>query len=416
MKTKTNLLECLSHTLLGALFAASVVLAPSVARAESRAGIPSPLHYDAVTLEKDGTATSEELNNLTQTLRAEVKTPGEPIVVLVHGFALKQKDAVISFETVAKRLHAQADDAHLPVAVVGLHWAADTGAPGSWMPQAVGHRLASLFGMKKAVKNPYLEKQQVAEASGRQGLRAVLFRLQETFPGSPVHLWVHSMGAQVALSALCPETCAQEKKPVLVEQPERDLKVGMLTLAGADLDYDLFCRKNSDQVRCALPRADVWWVTVPEKDRADAVLELRRGAGQGDAVGNRGLKLDRNDLSAMVARRGLVVDQGNVPTTHAIEEYYNDRRVSELVHSMLYLQQPENPAGQQSVLAKLDGILRGGDSVRTAAADKSDASCRLYAAWLQKPRESNVTLAGVVLAKRSTEAQSKVAGTREATR
>src|SRR5205823_1858111 len=124
-----------------------------------------------------------------------------------------------------------------------------------------------------------------------------------------------------------------------------------------DLDYDRFSRKDDTAVRFALRRAQVWWVTVPEKGHADGALELRHGAGRGDAVGNRGLELNREDLDRLLSRRAMVLDQGNVPPKHAITDYYDDRRLGQLATSLLYLRDPSAAAGKSSVLAALDGVL-----------------------------------------------------------
>jgi hypothetical protein len=250
-----------------------------------------------------------------------------------------------------------------------------------WVPKAVGHRLTSLLGFKHAIKNPYLEKLKLARQTGRTGLRSVFFRLQEAAPGVPIHVLAHSMGSEVVVAALAPEASNSpgEKQPD-IEQPDRTLQLGMVTLAGADLDYDMFCRERGGVLEQALGRAQVWWITVPQEKHADGMLEVRRGAGRCDAVGNRGLKLCQNCLNRLLGRRGLVLDVGDVPAKHGFVDYLCDRRVDRLTLSMLYLQSPEHPAGQRSILAALDGLLSADPSGIRLAAD-SNPCLRLYAAW-----------------------------------
>jgi esterase/lipase superfamily enzyme len=336
--------------------------------------------YQAVTLEDEGAAGAAALEGMVEGVRSELDGDRGQVVVMVHGFNVARKHAEKDYRAVAGRLRAQAEEAGLELAVVGVHWNSGAGSLGKWLPAAVGSRLTSLLGMKKAVKNPYLEKVKTARASGRTGLRAVLFRLQEEFPGTPVHLFAHSLGAEVAVSALCPHL-QPAKDDTRIEQPDRILRVGMVTLVGADLDQDVFTRRPAVEHCMVLDRADVWWVTVPEKGHADGVLELRLGAGRSHAVGNKGLKLEADELGRLLARRALVVDQGRVPATHVVTDYFHRERVRELTASMLYLENPEAPAAQKSILAALDRVLQADQAALASFAESGSGSTRLYAMW-----------------------------------
>jgi hypothetical protein len=291
---------------------------------------------------------------------------------MIHGFGTSADAATLNYEEITGRLRAAADQAGLRAVPIGVYWNADPGIGRSWVPKLIGSRLTSLLGLRKAVRNPYLEKVRLAERTGETGMRALLFRLQDEFPGVPVHAFAHSLGAQVLVSALAPAGAAPD-----VVQPAREARLGLAAIAGADVDCDIFSREHS-AARAALPRAAVWWVTIPDKGKADAMLELRRGAGRGDAVGNRGLELRDEDRDRLLARRALVLDEGDIPVHHAFVDYFHDRRVRSLAWSLLYLQQPDARAAQESELAQLDRVLAGQTTPASAA---PSASVRLYAAW-----------------------------------
>lgn len=358
---------------------------PGRASAESQTviaqGAPA---YHQVILGENGRAEAQSLDRLAAEVRSEVTGKPAQIVVMVHGFQTPLEEGQEDFSTIGSRIRKESNRLGLETSLVGVHWDSGSESMAKWVPRAVGHRLTSLLGFKKAIKNPYLEKLKQARLTGRTGLRAVLFRLQESAPGVPVHLIAHSMGAEVVVASLAPEASAPNGSPESVdtEQPDRTLRLGMVTLAGADLDYDMFCRERGGILEQALGRAQVWWVTVPNAKHADGMLEVRRGAGRCDAVGNRGLKLCRDDLNGLLRRRGLVLDVGNIPTKHGFIDYLNEKRVGSLMASMLYLQNPENPSGQNSILAALDGVLTADPAGIRLTSDCSPC-VRLYAAWRQ---------------------------------
>ena len=387
-----------THTHLAAAILALGLFALGAGRgsAETRTvtaqGAPA---YHQVILGADGKPEASTLDQLAGQVRQEVAGERSQIIVMVHGFQTPMAQGQEDFETIAGRIRKDSSRLGMQTCLIGIHWDSGSDSMAKWVPKAVGNRLTSLLGFKKAIKNPYLEKLKQARLTGRTGLRSVLFRLQETAPGVPVHLIAHSMGAEIVVAALGPEASAGEKtgEAVDTELPARSLRVGMVTLAGADLDYDMFCRDRGGVLEQVLGRAQVWWVTVPSAKRADGMLEIRRGAGRCDAVGNRGLKLCRDDFNRLMRRRGLVLDVGNIPTKHGFVDYLNDRRIDSLTASMLYLQSPESPAAQGSVLAALDGVL-GADAAELRLTSDSNPCLRLYAAWRQgaKPEMPALTV------------------------
>lgn len=289
---------------------------------------PTP-EYHAIALQRDGQATAGSLDQLVHSVRQEIRGGDGQIVVMIHGFDTDMKDGARDYGTVAQRLRKQASAAGMRMAAVGLHWASDAGSQAQWLSRAVAHRVTSLLGMRNAVKNPYLQMRRLASRVGRTGARAVFFRLQEEFPGTPIHVFAHSLGSEVMVSALAPESSVRKSEYAPVEQLGRELRLDLVALAGADLDHDAFTRSSA-----ALDRARKWWITVPSQAHADAILELRRAAGRGDALGNRGLSLRAEDEARLHARNALVVDRGNVPTGHAFIAYYNETRVEALAREL----------------------------------------------------------------------------------
>lgn len=344
------------------------------------AGDKKPLNYHPVRIQQDGSVDRASLDGAVQALPAELGDGPSEIVVLIHGFNTTEAWGRGQYERITRSLLREASGTGLRLGVVGIHWPSYPGAAWKWVPQVVGYRAVAELGFRKALKNPYREKMILARKVGRSGLRATLFRLEEAFPKAQVHLLAHSLGSEIVLRALVPQARPDEKK-VVIEQPDRTLQVALATLAGADLDEDVFASSQEPHAREALDRARLWWVTVPTSDIADAALELRRGAGRQDAVGNRGLTLYREDLDRLLQRRGLVLDDRLVPITHNIESYYSPERLHDAVGAMAFLRDPSLPAARASVPAAL--------APNGPSDALSEATRRVYARWREDPTASS---------------------------
>lgn len=293
--------------------------------------------YAQVVLAKDGSAKPEALERMSREVRGKLPKSGGHIAVLVHGFGQQVEVCSGLYAEAARKLKEGAESLGFPLAVVGVHWDSDAGSMDEWMLKSAGARLTSLLGLKHAVRSPYLAKTALSREVGRSGLRSVFFRLEDDFPGVPLHCITHSLGAEAVVTALAPEGRRAAKDSLPVVSPERTLRLDLVAMTGADLDCDLFVRKNR-RIRNALGRVDRWWVTVPRPNHADAVLELRRGAGKTEAVGNRGLLLRPEDREALEKRGGLVVDQDGVPPTHDLDRYLNRERLERLAAAMQSLE------------------------------------------------------------------------------
>lgn len=338
--------------------------------------------YFPVTLDEAGGISKDALNHISGAVEPEAGVSGAQLVVLVHGYNTSQTLGRRQYRQIARDLVAEGEKEGWHPVVIGVHWPSHPGPLLHWLPQMLGYRFISGTGFPNALTNPYLDKARLAASAGRTGLRALLFRLQDDFPGVPLHVFAHSMGSELLIRALAP---GPELPPPLltpIEQPERVLRIQMAVLAGADLDQDVFSPREEHGVPEALPRAAVWWITVPRKNSADAALELRRSAGRRDAMGNVGLELERAQFAALIERRGLVIDNRSVPITHDIRAYYTRERLRDLTASLLYLRQPTAPAPRHSVLADLDTVLAAVAAGQEASPSPGvSASVRLYLRW-----------------------------------
>jgi hypothetical protein len=177
--------------------------------------------------------------------------------------------------------------------------------------------------------------------------------------------------------------------------------VDLVMLAGADLDSDVFVQPK-ESARRALAHAGVWWVTVPKEAQADAALELRRGAGRRDAIGNVGLSLERADFQALMERRGLLLDDERIPIAHDIRQYFDGPRLRRLARSMLYLRQPAALQAARSDLALLDRLLAGGAA---GAPNDLRIGARLYQEWRRQPAAGRFGVVRVIDPERVTIAE-----------
>jgi hypothetical protein len=350
-------------------------------RSASAMGEPG---FHCVAIDKEGRTDPRELARVAARLQHVAADGPVQVLVMVHGFQTPTASADEDYQAAAAQFGKIGSRLGMRTFLVGVHWDSGSDALGKWLPKAVGSRITSLLGLKKAVKNPYLEKVEYARLVGRTGLRSILFSLQDALPETPVHVFAHSLGAQVVVSGLAPEASVDKPTDEITERG-RALQLGIVTLAGADVDYDAFDRDRKHNFQRALGQAQVWWITVPEKKTADGMLELRRGAGRGHALGNRGLKLSKHDVDRLLRRRGLVIDMGDVPVKHGFADYCSPRRVEALARSYSYLADPKSAAGSVSTLAALDQVLTSEPSALRVA-DTEPCSHRLYKTWrLNRP-------------------------------
>lgn len=361
-----------------------LLFSPQPASAASE--LPHRPAYHSITLNADGGVQPDALTHLTESIRSEAAEPEAQLVVLVHGYNTSRTLGRQQYRRIARDLAAAGKRAGWYPVIIGVHWPSHPGALLRWLPQMLGYRFISGTGFPNALTNPYLEKSKLAASTGRTGLRAVLFRLQDNFPHLPLHVFAHSMGSELVIRALSPDLDSGTSPPKRIEQPGRTLRLDMVVLAGADLDQDVFTHTEDDGVPEALNRVAVWWITVPRKNSADAALELRRSAGRRDAVGNVGLVLERKQLSSLLSRRALVIDSRSVPIIHDILAYYTPERLQNLAAALQYLAKGRTKSDASNLLQDADAVL-GTPATRLEqlAVEPPNTCSRLYLRWRLQP-------------------------------
>ncbi|HTE17520.1 MAG TPA: alpha/beta hydrolase, partial [Armatimonadota bacterium] len=161
------------------------------------------------------------------------------VVVLVHGWDTPYYQSTRQFGRVAPQVRAEFDRLNERAAVLGIQWDSNVGPRRTWIPAAFGHYFFSLLGLRKVIRDPYTSRIPVARTLGRTGLRQILFDVRDRFPEARIHVFAHSMGAEATAHAINPEftpLSAGDDTPVY--RPERPLKLDVVALAGADLDFD----------------------------------------------------------------------------------------------------------------------------------------------------------------------------------
>lgn len=343
--------------------------------------VPRQPAYQPITFDENADVAPAALDHLIASLRKDGRGPHVALVVMVHGFNTSTEAGRKQYRIMGRTLQEEGAKIGLQVAPIGVHWPSSPGPMYRWLPKMLGYRMTAELGFRNAVRNPYLTKVTLARRTGRLALRKLFFRLRADYPAAPIHVLAHSMGSEMLVRALAPEGVS----PDPTAEPGRILSLDVATLAGADLDYDVFTPEEPDSAQAALSRARVWWVTVPGKGVADAVLELRRSAGRRDAVGNRGLELARSDFERLMERRALVLDNDHVPIQHEITDYYDRKRMHALALTYLYLQDPTAPRARNSVLAAIQLVCDGETPGMLEPRFQENASVRLYNRWRRNP-------------------------------
>jgi hypothetical protein len=342
--------------------------------------------YHAVQLDEHGALAPEALAGVVAAIRQAAASPRAQIVVVAHGYNTSQTLGKRQYRQVARELRTEARAAGWEPIVIGVHWPSHPGSYAHWLPRMLGYRFISGTGFPNALSNPYLDKVRMAQRCGRSGFRSLLLRLQEAYPKVPVNVLAHSLGCELTVRALVPESLKAADGEPPIERPEIRLHLGMVALAGADIDQNAFAPQEDSSVAAALDQAQLWWITVPRHNSADAALELRRTAGRRDAMGNVGLELVPEQLERLVRRRALVIDSRRVPITHDLLAYYTEARTKSLVEALNYLVDPK--PGKGGTLELLDQVLLADPQRLPDLASIPDASVRLYARWRQDPARS----------------------------
>lgn len=326
-----------------------------------------PANYIPVWVEKDGLLTTEALQATLSAVAAQDADP-KHIVVLIHGFDVPREDSTRQFETVGQLLHDEFARQKRKVVVIGLQWDSD-----------VDVGLAALAGA-------YMDTVTVARSVGHQAARQLFLGLHERWPEARINTCGHSMGCEVTAAAIAPEMKYKEGSqgegtvaaPLL---PEKDVHLNLVTLAGSDLDYDVFAQSGI-QARTQKPRLRMLWMTLsPVLGDKDEVLKLRKVL-RGQAAGNSFPLMTETQYDAIFSHKAAFFDNEDIPKSHDFLLYYDQPRVAQLAAAMLWLAEPKavpEPAGfremDQVMLAPADA------DALARFLDTPHLNTQIYALW-----------------------------------
>jgi len=287
------------------------------------------------------------------------------ILVLMHGYHTMREDSTAQFQQVAQRAQAEFAQRQERVLVVGIQW--ESALPGAGVPWDA--------------EDVYFEALGRARNLGHQAARQVLLALQQKFPKAHYSIWGHSLGCEVAAACLMPEIqYGDDATKSSAFQPKQDIHIDMLALCGSDLDYDVWY-KGHVSLRQRKPRMRLAWMTIsPYLGERDKTLQLRN-VSRGRAGGSGLPRMTQEQCDVVYKNRAIVFDNRNIPTDHALLEYYSDARVQRLVSTAEYLANPKSPKPIE--LQEADKVLAAPNSVEALAPwlDSPNLSTQVYALW-----------------------------------
>ena len=357
---------------LGALL--SLKLPGAAAAAPARGFVP-------VRISNDARLSPELRDEVLAAVREENAAP-QHIVVLIHGWDTPPYESARQYEIVARHAHAAYETLGESVVVVGLQWASDAGALRSWAPRACFFYLVTAAGFRNALRDPYQTRIPTARATGRQALRELLFALRGQFPKTRLHLFAHSMGAEVAAHALDPDfTPKKQRKELPAFRPDDALAVDVVALAGADLDHDA-SKNRPPSPEESEHRPRLLWITLPKVgSRRDKVLMLRKSARNKKALGDSVPQFRGDQLDTLVAQRKLVYDSIDIPTNHALVRYFSRGRLDRLAAASVQLRNPGSNVSP--LLTRMSEVLKAPNTVEAISPYLlgDETTPKVYALW-----------------------------------
>ena len=356
------------------LLASSLLLGPAAPGAAQAPAEPVVV----LSADRSGGAAPAVRGAALEALAQQVPDP-QHVVMLVHGWDTSAATNRRESREIALALQEGFRRQGERAGVLSLHWPSDAGPQRTWIPQTLLHYFFQTLGFRNAIPHPYKRDVPLARAVGLRGARQVLLDAHARFPHAKLHVLAHSLGSEVALHALDPNTLHGDERALAVPYEPGALPLDLVVLAGADVDQELMLRS---QETAGGPSPGLLWVTLPERGRPrDRVLMLRKLARKRPALGDAGPKLRAAEIDALVGGRRLIFDTLDIPPTHRILNYYNADRLFRLAAAATALRtrRPE----RFPLLRALDETLRPTrkESELAQALRNQEASVRLYALW-----------------------------------
>ena len=287
------------------------------------------------------------------------------IVVLMHGYHTLREESSSQFQQVAQRAQAEFDRRKEKALVVGIQW--ESALPGAGVPWDA--------------EDVYFQALGRARKVGHQPARQVLLAIQKRFPKAHLSIWGHSLGCEVAAACLIPElkyTDDAVKSDAF--EPQQDIQAGLLALCGSDLDYDVWYKGQVD-FRSKKPRARLAWMTIsPYLGDRDKTLQVR-AVSRGQAGGSAFPRMTQEQCDLAYKNRALLYDNRNIPTDHALLEYYSEERVQRLVAAVDAQFNPKAPKPVEMQEAEKVLAAPNQEAALVPFLDSPNISTQVYALW-----------------------------------
>lgn len=337
----------------------------------------TPHSFVAVQFPRSGEISREQRDAAVSQLAAQQPDP-EHIVVLIHGFDTPTFASAKQYAEVAPRVLSEFQKFGKRAVVLGVQWDSNVGPQRNWVPASLGHLAFRMIGLRKVIRDPYISRIPIARTLGRTGLRQVLFDVKDRFPNARIHVMAHSMGAEAIAHAINPEY-TPIPEDTTVSTPERPLKLDVVALAGADLDFDSGAKSKPVNPQAA---PNLLWVTLPKVgSKGDKILDLRKKVRSKAAVGNAVPAFREDQYDALIGTRRLVFDSRDIPESHALVEYWAEPRISRIAAAAEGIRDPEhNPS---EILKACGAVLAAPAQVNAISPYLlgNETSPKVYALW-----------------------------------
>lgn len=313
----------------------------------------------------DGSPLSDaDVSSIVTNIGTQQANP-DHILVVIHGLGNSREASTASYNELAPRLVSEFQKSRQKVAVVGIQWNSD-------VP----------MGLFTAEAN-YLDMVARARKVGHWPARQVLLQVQKQYPKAKINIYAHSLGCEVTAATLVPElTYADDIPKSEAFQPTRDIYANMVTLAGSDLDWDVWFKGNVN-ARETNRRTQLTWMTmspyVGEADK-DETLKLRRMV-RGVAAGSALPRMTQQQYDTLFKGRIMMFDNTEIPADHAFTNYYNAARLANIVPAAVFVADPKQP--KPKLFTELDEVFAMPDQVTalTPFLDSAHLTTAVYALW-----------------------------------
>lgn len=279
------------------------------------------------------------------------------LVLLVHGYNVMPEDSRDGYQKVAQAV--QALDPR--VLVIGIQW--DSAAPGGEVPWQAEDAYFAILRRSREV--------------GRQGFRQLLLDVGKRFPQMKVAVVSHSLGCEVAASALYPQLNDWDdaRPDRAAYQSKAPLNLVLWGLMGSDLDYDIWWKS-----KLAFPNPTdigLHWMTISsyqgERDQTLLLRKVSRGFAGGSALP----RMTPEQWDFLMARRRLLFDGDDLDESHDFLDYLSPTRLKRMLRAAGIV-----PGGSLE-LAELNQVLKAPGRVEVLRPwlDQARLAPQMYALW-----------------------------------